>query len=78
MTQITLNPTQVQALSKAEEKIQLCDESGNILATVEPGHVNQEHPKPKHMGAFRSGRSDVAERSKDILKEAAKEGQWPS
>jgi hypothetical protein len=68
MTQITLNPTQAQALADAQENVQLCDESGNVLTTVEPGHVNQEHPKPKHMGAFRSGRSDVSERSKELFR----------
>lgn len=33
--------------------------------------------KPKRIGAFRSGRSDVSERSRELIREAVKEGRWP-
>jgi len=36
-----------------------------------------ERPKPKRIGAFHSGRADVSERSKELIRAAVKEGQWP-
>jgi predicted transcriptional regulator len=41
-------------------------------------HTHQaDRPKPKRIGAFHSGRADVSERSKDLIREAVKAGQWP-
>jgi predicted transcriptional regulator len=34
-------------------------------------------PLPRGMGKYRSGRRDVSEKARDLLREAVKEGQWP-
>lgn len=33
-------------------------------------------PKPKGIGAYRSGRSDVSERAEELLRQAARDGSW--
>jgi len=37
-----------------------------------------KRPVPRGIGAYRSGRTDVADRAEHLLKEAAKEGRWRS
>ena len=32
---------------------------------------------PKGTGKYRSGRSDVSQRAREILRDATKEGRWP-
>ncbi len=34
-------------------------------------------PLPQGMGKYRSGRGDVSEDAENILRDAAREGQWP-
>ena len=36
-----------------------------------------KRPMPKGMGKYRSGETNVAQRAKDILLDAAKRGLWP-
>ena len=39
------------------------------------GHVKR--PTPKGIGAYRSGRPDIGQRSKDLLRRAVRERRWP-
>ena len=34
-------------------------------------------PRPKGIGRYRSGRSDVSERAEDLLRQAVKGRRWP-
>lgn len=34
-------------------------------------------PKPKGIGGYRSGRSDVSERAKELIRKAVREKRWP-
>ena len=36
-----------------------------------------ERPKPKGIGKFSSGRTDVSSRAEELLQEAVREGRWP-
>lgn len=40
-------------------------------------YAQMTRPMPKGMGKYRSGRDDVSENAENILRDAAKEGQWP-
>ena len=41
------------------------------LATTRPAR-----PRPKGIGQFNSGRSDVSERAEELLREAVRDGRW--
>ncbi|MBI2193159.1 MAG: CopG family transcriptional regulator [Planctomycetes bacterium] len=34
-------------------------------------------PKPQGIGAYCSGRTDVSARAEDLMRQSAKDGQWP-
>jgi predicted transcriptional regulator len=36
-----------------------------------------KRPMPKGMGKYRSGRSDTSSNAREILRQAAKDGEWP-
>jgi hypothetical protein len=40
-------------------------------------YAQMTRPMPQGVGKYRSGRSDVAENAEVILRDAAREGQWP-
>jgi predicted transcriptional regulator len=39
-------------------------------------YAGMSRPVPQGMGKYHSGRADVSENAEDILRDAAKEGQW--
>jgi hypothetical protein len=40
-------------------------------------YVRRCRPLPKGMGKYHSGHGDGAEKAREILRDAAKEGRWP-
>jgi transcriptional regulator of met regulon len=40
-------------------------------------YVQTARPLPKGMGKFRSGKGDVSEQARDLIRQAVKEDQWP-
>jgi predicted transcriptional regulator len=49
----------------------------DIVRDAVAGYVQTARPLPTGMGQYHSGRADGAEQARDILRQAAKDGQWP-
>lgn len=48
-----------------------------ILQEALAAFAQSRRPLPKGIGKYRSGQSDTSTRARQILRDAAKEGQWP-
>jgi hypothetical protein len=49
----------------------------DIVRDALTAYATVRRPLPKGVGKYHSGQSDVSERAKQILRDAAKEGTWP-
>ena len=49
----------------------------DVVRDALAGYVQTARPLPNGMGKYRSGQNCVSEQARDLLREAAKEGQWP-
>jgi hypothetical protein len=77
MTSITvqLDDDDVQILRKlatAEHRSET-----EIFRTALAAYALSPRPLPRGTGAYHSGRSDISESARDLIREAVKEGQWP-
>jgi hypothetical protein len=48
-----------------------------IIREAVAGYVRSARPLPIGMGQYHSGRADGAERARDLVREAVKDGKWP-
>ena len=48
-----------------------------VVQEAVAAYARMTRPMPHGMGKYRSGRGDISEDAEDILRDAAKEGQWP-
>jgi len=49
----------------------------DIVRTALAAYAQTSRPLPTGMGKYHSGRTDVAERARDLIREDVKEGRWP-
>ena len=49
----------------------------DIVRAALAAYVQTARPLPKGMGKYRSGRSNVSEEARAILRKAVKDGEWP-
>ena len=49
----------------------------DIVREAVAGYVQSARPLPIGIGKYHSGQTDGSERARDLLREAAKDGQWP-
>lgn len=62
----------LRQLAEAERRSE-----GEIVREALAAFVQAKRPRPKGMGRYRSGRTDVSERARSMLRDAAEDGQWP-
>ena len=72
----------VQLADDIAEELRLLAASQNrsetdIVREALAAYVRTTRPLPKGMGKYRSGRSDVSEKARDLIREAVKEEPWP-
>ena len=48
-----------------------------VVQEAVAAYAGMTRPMPQGMGKYRSGRGDVSENAEDILRDAARQGQWP-
>ncbi len=48
----------------------------DILRTALAAYANAQ-PRPKGIGKYRSGRSDVSVKARELIREDVKDGRWP-
>ena len=48
-----------------------------IVREVVTAYVKTARPRPKGIGKYHSGQTDGAEKAREILREAVREGRWP-
>ena len=48
-----------------------------IVCEAVATYVRTVRPLPKGMGQFHSGRGNVSEQARDLIRQAVKERQWP-
>ncbi len=49
----------------------------DIVREALAAYVQTARPLPKGLGMYHSGKSDVSEKARDLIREAVKEGLWP-
>jgi predicted transcriptional regulator len=49
----------------------------DIVREALAAYAQTSRPLPKGIGKYHSGRHDVSEKARDLLRDAAKEGLWP-
>jgi hypothetical protein len=49
----------------------------DIVREALAAYAQTSRPLPKGIGKYHSGREDVSEKARDLLRDAAKEGLWP-
>lgn len=62
----------VRRLAAAQDRSE-CD----IVRDAVVAYAQAGRPMPKGIGQFHSGRQDVSETARNILRDAVKEGRWP-
>jgi predicted transcriptional regulator len=77
MTAITiqLEDDEVQALRRLAAAEQRSET--DIVRTALAAYAQTSRPLPKGIGKYHSGRSDVSEKVRELLREDVKEGRWP-
>jgi hypothetical protein len=63
----------LKQLAKAQDRSQ----AELIREAIDLYTREASRPKPKGIGRFRSGHSDISERAEELLEEALREGKWP-
>ena len=48
-----------------------------IVRTALAAYAQAAQPRPKGIGKYRSGRSDVSVNARDLIREDVKDGRWP-
>jgi metal-responsive CopG/Arc/MetJ family transcriptional regulator len=48
-----------------------------VVQEAVAAYVQITHPMPQGVGRYHSGRGDVSENAENILRDAARQGQWP-
>jgi predicted transcriptional regulator len=49
----------------------------DIVREALAAYVQAARPLPRGMGKYHSGQGNVSEKARDLLRQAAREGQWP-
>ena len=49
----------------------------DIVRTALAAYARAAQPRPKGIGKYRSGRSDVSVKARDLIRKDVKEGRWP-
>lgn len=63
---------ELRRLAEAERRSET-----EILRDALTAYTQAKRPMPKGIGKYHSGRGDVAENARALLRDAVKEGQWP-
>ena len=49
----------------------------DIVSEALAAYADTKRPSPQGIGQYRSGQSDTSEKARQILRDAARSGQWP-
>ena len=49
----------------------------DIVSEALAAYAGTKRPAPQGIGQYRSGQSDTSEKARQILRDAARSGQWP-
>jgi predicted transcriptional regulator len=49
----------------------------DIVRTALAAYAQSSRPLPKGLGKYHSGRTDISERARELIREDVKEGRWP-
>jgi len=72
---VQLNDDVAQDLRRLAEEQERTET--DIVCEAVTAYVRTARPLPKGMGQFHSGRPNVSEHARDLLRQAAKDKQWP-
>lgn len=70
-----LEDDEVQALRRLAAAEQRSETE--VVRTALAAYTQMTRPLPQGIGKYRSGRSDVSEKARELLREDVKEGRWP-
>jgi transcriptional regulator of met regulon len=77
MTAITVHLNDEMAQELHRISVAQARTETDIVCEALAAYVQTVRPLPKGMGKYRSGQTNVSERARDLIREAAKEKQWP-
>jgi hypothetical protein len=75
MTAITLDDETAKTLRRLAALENRSE--ADVIRTALAAYTQACAPRPTGIGKYRSGRSDIAMRARDIIRDDVKEGRWP-